>query len=251
MSIRITIPSPFDEFMDGFHSDFNYFADYFYNENQELIHSLFFDKFDNELNARFPVRLDTTYIDMDGSVYQRCLYRFSNFTIQKIKSHLYNMIFSRKFYDGNLVFMFFRYLDTFAFMSKIPTIYLNNEYFREMIDFNNVSRHFFKTFKVQKKIRDLMPSYRLENKLDLRKDNMPYCVVLKSFSELEKLIFHVDKRIKADKYFLDVILPEYKKFKSNMENIYNFIMFTFQKVAQMSAQQKISYYKFMLDNSFL
>jgi hypothetical protein len=247
MNFRILIPSPFDEFLDGFHCDQEYFSEHFYTENRDLIHNLLFNKFENELFARFPIRFDTSYIDLDISVYQRCLYRFSNLVIQKIKGYLYNMIFVENEYSSNLVFLYFRYLDTFAFLSKIPLIFINNEYFREILDFNNVSGHFFNVFRKQIKMRDLIPSLRLENKLDLRKDTIPYNVVSKSFSELEKLIFYVDRRVKCDRYFMQVILPEYKKFKVFMEKIYYFIIFSYQKMNELSIEQKNKYFKFLLE----
>lgn len=232
-------------FAEYFNNQENFFNIEFCEQHKDCIITLLFtnnQRIKQELVNRFPRRVYGFNMDNEQSELQRCLYHLPEQFTTQLKFELEKEILKIPHYSGNLVFLFFRYLDLFAFQTKLPSVFFGKRLLQEMDRFNYIVGHFMKVFHYQKKMRDLLPMYRDNGKSDLKKKSIAnFTIINKSYQE----IFNFQSYIFSKKQF---DAPETKLFMENCSKIFYFIIFNYNKSGELCQQSMKIYHNFVFNN---
>lgn len=244
----------FDKELYDFDEDFNSYTYFFSEEFCNLFHSEIYHLLmtnsvimKQELVNRFPAKIYDYYqqgendIVTERSEVQRCLNHLPEPFIAQLRIQLEREILDISRYSGKLVFLFFRYIDLFAYQCKQPNIYFGRIHTDQVSRFNNVACHFTFLFHKQRKVRDLLPMCRTGRKRDLKKESLDFFIVHKSFREISNYIKdHIlSKNIREQ--------CEMKFFMKNVQNIFYFIIFNYSKVHLLDHVAKQEYYSFVFE----
>jgi hypothetical protein len=234
------------DFVDDFNSNTSFFSEDFCDAfRNEIYHLLMTNStiMRQELVNRFPRKVygyRLCYeLELECSELQRCLKHLPEPFTQQIRIQLEKEIMQISRYSGKLVFLFFRYIDIFAYQSKLPNICFGKHMFDDISRFNTVVSHFTFLFHKQRKVRDILPMCRAGKKRDLKKDSFDFFMVHKSFKEISVFI---------KEHILKKELREYcemQAFMKNVQEFFYFIIFNFSKVDLLDQVAKVEYYSFL------
>jgi hypothetical protein len=190
-----------------------------------------------ELKKRFTKKLFGYVADTDDSEFQRCLFHLPDSFIRRLRIEFEKRIMDLKIYNGNLVFLFLRYLDLFAYQTKLLNLFFGANIIAEISTFNMVCVHFFKNFQKQRKKIDLLPIFRTDKKYYLKKDYIEYQIVNKTYKEISAFTLdYVNVNFNHDT----------RQYSKIIKKIYYFIVFNYSKVQFLNSDTKDEYYAFVL-----
>ena len=230
------------DFGEDFNSNISFFSEDFCEAFSSDIYHLLLTNSNvmrQELVNRFPRKVYGYELESERSELQRCLTHLPEPFTRQIRIQLEKEIMEISRYSGKLVFLFFRYIDIFAYQSKQPNIFFGRNLFDDVSRFNTVASHFTFLFHKQRKVRDLLPMCRARRKRDLKKDSFDFFIVHKSFKEIS--VFIKD-------YILKKELRQYcevQTFMKSVQNVFYFIIFNFSRVELLDEFGKVEYYSFL------
>lgn len=234
------------DFGDDFNSNTSFFSEDFCDAfRNEIYHLLMTNStiMRQELVNRFPRKVHghrlCYELELERSELQRCLKHLPEPFTRQIRIQLEKEIMEISRYSGMLVFLFFRYIDIFAYQSKLPNICFGEHMFYDVSCFNTVASHFTFLFHKQRKVRDILPMCRAWKKRDLKKDSFDFFMVHKSFKEISVFIKeHILKKELRE-------FCEMQTFMKNVQSVFYFIIFNFSKVDLLDQVSRVEYYSFL------